>query len=304
MDQLNAMLVFTQVVDTGSFSQASKKLNMPLPSVSRKVADLEAHLGAQLLVRTTRKLSLTESGTRYLESARRILNDVQEAERQASGEYLTPIGQMTLTAPSAFGRLHVLPVVEEFLKNYPDVTIRLLLADQVLHLLDEQVDLGLRIGDLSDSTMIAKHLGFVEFIQCASPQYLMRKGIPTCPQDLKEHDIISFGNIDLNQTWEFADEDHLEKISLHPRLIINSAQAAVDCAINGMGITRVLSYQASQQIADKTLQRILATSPHNPKPVNFVYPQGRLVPLKLRTFIDFAAPRIKERLAIIKQQCA
>ncbi len=304
MDHLSAMLVFTHVVDAGSFSKASQKLNMPLPSVSRKVAELEDHLGAQLLTRTTRKLSLTESGARYLDAARRILSDVQEAERQASNEYVEPVGSLTITAPSAFGTLHVLPIVREFLQAYPDVNIRLLLADQVLHLLEEHIDLGVRIGPLSDSSMKAKALGQVQRIHCASPQYLAEKGVPETPDDLLNHDIISFSNIEAHQEWVFPVGRKAQPFPIKPRLIVNSAAAAVDSALHHGGITRLLSYQAARHIAAKELTPVLTQYDLPINPVNFIYPQGRLVPLKLRTFIDFAAPRLSDRLNTIEQQCS
>jgi len=302
MDQLSAMQVFSQVVETGSFSKASQKLNMPLPTVSRKVAELEEHLGAQLLTRTTRKLTLTESGARYFEACRRILNDLQEADRQAGNEYIDPVGTMTITAPSAFGKLHVLPIVRDFLKAYPKVNIRLMLADQVLHLLDEQIDLGLRIGSLQDSSMMAKPLGHVQFIHCASPHFLEDKPEPT-PDTLDAFDIISFGHLDLRQEWSFTIKGKTKSYPTHPRLVVNSAEAAVESAVQHAGITRVLSYQAASQIDRGHLQRVFRNHAEPPLPVHFVYPQGRLVPLKLRTFIDFAAPLLKERLNTIAQQC-
>ncbi|MDV7341408.1 LysR family transcriptional regulator [Terasakiella sp. A23] len=303
MDQLSAMTVFTHVVDTGSFSKASQKLSMPLPTVSRKIAELEDHLGAQLLTRTTRKLSLTESGARYLEAARRILNDVQEAERQASSEFVEPVGTMTITAPSAFGKLHVLPIVREFLNEFPKVNIRLQLADQVLHLLDEHIDLGLRIGNLSDSTMMAKPLGHVQFLHCASPLYLKEKGATPTPDTLDDFNLISFGNLDLRQEWTFNIDGKAKTFPIKPRLMVNSAEAAVESAVHHAGITRVLSYQAAEQIHRGVLERVLTDYPTKLNPVHFVYPQGRLVPLKLRTFLDFAAPRLKKRLQTIASQC-
>ena len=304
MDQLSAMHVFTHVVDAGSFSKASQKLNMPLPTVSRKVSELEEHLGSQLLTRTTRKLTLTESGARYLDAARRILSDVQEAERQATNEYVEPVGSLTITAPSAFGNLHVLPIVREFLKAFPDVSIKLLLADQVLHLLEEHIDLGVRIGPLSDSSMIAKSLGQVQRIHCASPEYLANKGAPATPDDLIGHDIISFSNIDAHQEWTFPVGRKSQAFPIRPRLIVNSATAAVESALQHGGITRLLSYQAARYIAQGKLVPILTQYELPINPVSFIYPQGRLVPLKLRTFIDFAAPRLSERLKTIAEQCA
>ncbi|WP_417783240.1 LysR substrate-binding domain-containing protein [Terasakiella pusilla] len=303
MDQLSAMLVFTHVVDTGSFSQASRKLNMPLPTVSRKIAELEDHLGAQLLTRTTRKITLTESGARYLEAARRILNDVQEAERQASSEYVEPVGTMTLTAPTAFGRLHIVPIVREFLKAYPEVNIRLLLSDHVLHLLDEEIDLGLRISPLHDSTMMIKPLGHVQFIHCASPSYIEKVGLTPTLDNLDRFDLISFGPIDLRPEWTFITDNKPKACPILPRLTLNSAEAAVDCCIDEAGLTRVLSYQAAQQIADGKLIRVLTDEETPLIPVHFIYTQRRLVPLKLRTFIDFAAPRLKARLRTVAAQC-
>ncbi len=274
MDQLGAMEVFKTVVETGSFSAASRKLNMPLPTVSRKVADLEQLLNSQLITRTTRKISLTESGIRYLEAARRILEDVNEAGRMVSDEYIRPTGTLTITAPIFFGRLHILPIIRDFIRAYPEVNINLHLSDHILHLLEQNIDLGLRIGQLGDSSMIAKPLGKVRRIMCASPQYLSQNKHPQTPDDLANHKCILFSSIDAQPEWGFLVDGKIEYYSLNPSLIVNSAEAAVESAVDHLGLTRVLSYQAARYIDEGKLERVLDRFCNDKIPVSFIYPQN------------------------------
>ena len=304
MDQLKSMEVFVSVAELGSFSAAAKKLNIPLPSVSRKVADLEQHLGAQLLVRSTRKISLTSSGLRFLESSKQILDDLKEAERQASNEYLHPRGRLTISAPSFFGQIHILPIVRTFLEEYPDVSIKLQLSDKIVHLLDDHIDLGLRIGRLSDSSMIAKPLGHVRYLLCASPEYLEKHGIPETPDDLMMHQCIQFTRHEeaLNQ-WPFSVSGEVIDYPINSPLTINSTAGALDTAINHFGISRILSYQAAQAIAEGKLRIVLDEYSIQRNPVSFIYPQGRHIPLKLRAFIDYATPILKQRLKQIEKTC-
>jgi DNA-binding transcriptional LysR family regulator len=290
------MGVLLEVVDAGSLSAAGRKLGMPLATVSRKLSELEAALKTRLLIRSTRQLTLTESGRGYVAACRRILEDVNEAQRAAAGEYTAPRGELIVTAPVVFGRLHVLPVLTGFLQAYPEVNIRLALGDRNLNLLEDHVDLALRIGTLPDSGLIATQLGSLRRVVCASPAYLSRKGTPRCLQDLATHDCVSFDLFAVGDTWRFQVEDADKVVPIHPRLTVSTAEAAIDAAIAGLGVTCVLSYQVESALRAGDLVLVLESFEPTPLPVSFVYAsQGRL-PLKLRALLDFAAPRLRSRL--------
>src|SRR5262245_42842777 len=205
MDRFAAMSVFNAVVSAGSFSAASRELRMPLPTVSRKVAELEAHLDAKLLVRGTRKLALTEVGEAYLADCRRILEALGEAERGASGEYNAPQGELVATAPVLFGRLHVVPVAAEFLAAHPEVDLRLVLSDRPLNLVDDHLDLAVRVGELPDSSLVAARVGQVRSVVCASPAYLERKGTPKSLAAIGEHDCVTFTALGSGEYWQFPE---------------------------------------------------------------------------------------------------
>ncbi len=297
MDRLDAMGVFLAVVDAGSLSAASRRLGMPLATVSRKLAELEGHLGARLLNRSTRKLALTDSGLAYERACRRILDDVDGAERAVAGEYDAPRGELVVTAPLAFGRLHVLPLVTEFLRAHAEVDVQLALGDRIAHLLDEHVDVALRIGQLPDSRLSAIGLGGLRRVVCASPAYLKARGMPRTPADLATHACITFDAQSQN-SWSFADASPAV-VPLRPRLVVNTAEAAVDAAVAGVGLTRVLSYQAEQARRAKQLRVVLVRFEPPPVPVSLVFDAQQRVTSKLRAFLDFAAPRLRERLAAL-----
>lgn len=293
MDRLDAMTVLLAVVEAGSLSAASRQLRMPLATVSRKVAELESHLGAQLLTRTNRRIQLTEAGRSYVEAAREILARVDEAERVAAGEYTTIKGDLTMTAPIVFGRLHVLPVVVDFLKANPEVDMRLSLGDRLVNFTDDHIDVALRIGNLPDSNLIATRLGTIRRVVYASADYVARHGAPGDPRALAGHDCITFEGLMSNRTWSFVDGKGEISAPIRSRLAVNTAEAAVDAAVAGLGLTRVLSYQAARAVADGHLVPVLEAFEHPALPVQLVYlPQGH-VPMKLRAFVDFAAPRLR-----------
>jgi len=296
MDQLESMSVFVAVVQAGSFSEASRKLRMPLPTVSRKVAELEAHLNAKLLLRTTRKLALTEVGEPYVAACRRILEEVAEAERGASGEYGAPRGDLVLTAPIVFGRLHVLPVTAEFLQAYPDVNVRLLLTDRLLDLIDEHLDLAVRIGDLPDSRLVAIRVGGVRRVVCGSPAYFAARGVPETPDDLAKHDCVTFAGLPGPETWAFGVGRTIRPVRTNSRLVVNTAEAAIDAAVAGVGLTRVLSYQVREWVKARRLTIALSSFEPQPVPVSLVYTGEDLIPRKLRAFLEFATQRLKARL--------
>ncbi|MBX4891863.1 LysR family transcriptional regulator [Rhizobium bangladeshense] len=296
MDRLEAMTVLLTVVEQGSLSAASRHLRSPLATVSRKVSELEAHLGARLLQRTNRKIALTEAGRSYVEAAREILDRVEEAERTAAGEYSAPKGDLTMTAPIVFGRLHVLPVVVDFLKAYPEINLRLMMGDRLANLVEDHIDLALRIGNLADSNLIATRLGAIRRTVYASPAYVARHAEIRHPSDLSAHDCITFEGMASTRSWTFVEGKRELVVAIRSRLAVNTAEAAVDAAVAGLGITRVLSYQAAQAEAAGLLVPLLADFEPQPAPVHLVYPSQGLVPLKLRALIDFTTPRLRATL--------
>jgi DNA-binding transcriptional LysR family regulator len=297
MDRLESMTVFLEVVAIGSLSGAGRKLGMPLATVSRKVTELEAHLKARLLNRSTRQLTLTDAGREYVIACKRIVEDLAEAERVASGEFSAPKGDLVITAPIVFGRLHVLPVIAEFLQAYPEVDVRLLQGDRVVNLIDDHVDVAVRIGALPDSRLSATRVGVTRTAVCASPDYFAARGTPATPLDLTAHRCITFEALMAAHAWSFDMNGREVSVPIRSRLIVNTAEAAIDAALAGVGITRVLCYQFEQARRAASLQ--LALQPFEPAtlPISLVYNSQKRLPLKLRAFLDFAAPRLRERMS-------
>ncbi|KUR73593.1 LysR family transcriptional regulator [Novosphingobium fuchskuhlense] len=296
MDRFEAMRTLLAAVDGGSLSAASRALNTPLPTVSRRVSDLEAHLGAQLLVRTSRKLILTEAGEAFVGSARRLLEDLADAERAASGEYRVPRGELLVTAPIMLGKLHVAPVVHAFLAAYPDVTVRLVLSDSTIDIVEAHVDVAIRIGQLPDSDLVARKLGDVRWIVCASPDYLARRGTLRAPADIAHHECIAFEGLHSTRTWGIGVGAAAQRVEIVPRLSVNTADAIIDAAVAGLGLARIMSYQAASAVADGRLVPLFAELGGDPVPVQLVHRRQRSQPLKLKAFLDFAAPRLRETL--------
>jgi DNA-binding transcriptional LysR family regulator len=297
MDRFESMLVLVAAVEAGSFSAASRKLGMPLATVSRKVSELERHLKSRLLNRTSRRLTLTDAGREYHTACRRILDEVRDAEQGARGEYSAPRGELKITAPIVFGRLHVLPIVIDFLRAFPDVVARLILVDRVTNLFEEHIDAAVRIGELPDSSLIASRIGAVRLSVCASPAYLAERGTPKQPQDLRRHDCIAFEGMSGKSDWSFESRGAGLVVEIHPRLSVTTAEAAVDAAIAGIGFARVFSYQMAQAERDGALVRVLRGFEPTAAPISLVYPAQPLLPLKLRAFLDFTLPRLKGRVA-------
>lgn len=298
MDRLEAMSMLVLTVESGSMSAAGRKLGVPLPTLSRKISELEAVLGTRLLVRTTRKLSLTNSGLAYVDAARRILEQVDDAERIAAGEFIMPRGELVLTAPILFGRLHVLPVVTEFLATFPEINIQLVLTDRNVYLVDDHVDMAVRIGPLPDSSMVATRIGTMRTVICASPALLAGHGTPTSPQDLSSLPCVSFDLLTPASDWRFS-APRLKGVSDVPvnvRLSVTTAEAAVDAAIAGIGATRVLHYQADAAIVRGDLRTILEEYEPEPLPINLVHASHGRMPLKMRSFLDFAVSRLRSKL--------
>ena len=296
MDRLESMSILVAVVEAGSLSAAARQLGTPLSTVSRKISELEAHLKARLLSRSSRKLTLTEAGRAYVAACKRILEDVGEAERTASGEYSAPKGDLIVTAPIVFGRLHVLPVAMEFLVAYPEVDIGCVLTDRVVNFLEDHVDLAVRIGELPDSSLITTRIGSLRRVVCGSPAYFARRGTPKNAGELAFHDCITFAGFSSPDAWIFQTGKSDTSVPIHSRLVVNTAEAAVDAAIAGLGITRVLSYQVADALQAGLLAVVLEEFEPAPSSVSLVYTDQRRLPLKLRAFLDFSAPRLKARL--------
>jgi DNA-binding transcriptional LysR family regulator len=291
------MTTLLAVVEAGSLSAASRRLGVPLTTVSRRVSELEAHLKTQLLNRTSRRLTLTDAAESYIQACRRILDDVEEAERVVSGEYRAPKGELTVTASMVLGRVHVVPVAAAFLKAYPDILLRLRLSDRVISLQEEHVDLGIRIGALPDSGIVARRIGSIRRVVCASPDYLASRGRPETPKDLAAHDCISFMGFMHAESWDFQIGSSMAAVPVRSRLQVDAAEAVVEAALAGTGIIRLFSYHVASAVRDGRLSLLLEEFEPPQLPVNIVYLGGGLLPLKVRAFLDFAAPRLKARLA-------
>ena len=296
MDRIEAMSTLLAVVEAGSLSAASRKLRVPLTSVSRRISELEAHLKTQLLNRSSRRVTLTDAAQSYIQACRRILDDLDEAERVVSGEYRAPQGELTVTASMVFGRIHVVPVAAAFLKAYPDILLRLRLSDRVVSLQEEHIDLGVRIGALPDSDIVARRIGSIRRVVCASPEYLANRGRPETPQDLAAHDCVTFTGFTHAESWEFQIGGSPALVPIRSRLQVDAAEAVVEAALAGAGIARLFSFHVAQAVKDGRLSLLLEEFEPPPPPVNIVYLGGGLLPLKVRAFLDFAAPRLKARL--------
>jgi DNA-binding transcriptional LysR family regulator len=286
MDRLDAMQAFVTVVDLKGFAPAARKLGLSPSGVTRLIAALENRLGARLLQRTTRSVALTDAGARYLERARRILADVDEAEIMAEGERARPSGRLVVSAPVGFGRLHVSPVMNTYLKRYRDVSAELRLEDRMVNLVEEGADLAVRIGHLADSSLVARHIGEMRRIIVASPGYLKSRGEPRKPQDIATHDTIQFGANSASADWRFVEGGNEVRLNYAPRLSTNSADAAIQYAEAGGGLTRVLAYQAADAIKRGRLKVVLTKFSPPPLPIHIVYPTSRLLSAKVRAFID------------------
>jgi DNA-binding transcriptional LysR family regulator len=286
MDRIEAMQTFVTVADLQGFAPAARKLGLSPPAVTRLIAALEERLGTRLLQRTTRKVALTDAGARYLERARRILADIEEAELAAESERTRPTGRLVVSAPVGFGRLHVSPVMSAYLKRYAEVSGELRLEDRMVNLVEDGVDLAVRIGQLPDSSLVARQVGEMRRIVVASPAYLKARGEPKTPEAIGAHQIIQFGGSALTGEWRFARDGEELRINVAPRLTSNVADAAIQYAEAGGGLTRVLAYQAADAIRRGRLKVVLQKFELPALPVQIVYPTSRLLSAKVRAFID------------------
>jgi DNA-binding transcriptional LysR family regulator len=297
MDRLEAMSTFLAVAEDGSLSAASRRLGTPLATVSRRISDLESHLRTKLFNRSSRQLVLTDAGSSYLTACKRILTDVTEAERTACGEYIAPTGELTVTTPIGLGRTILIPILMDFLKAYPDIKARMIPTDRPLSLFQEQIDVGVRIGALPDSSLVAVRLGTTRRVVCASPSYLAARGTPRTPEQLAGHDCINYAGFGLPDEWTFVRGKTAIAVPVNTRLVVGSAEAACAAARAGIGITIALAYQLKVGSDGGALTTLLDEFQPAPLPVSLVYAANRFLPIKVRAFLDFATPRLKRVLA-------
>jgi DNA-binding transcriptional LysR family regulator len=286
MDRIDAMQALVAVADLRGFAPAARKLGLSPSGVTRLIAALEDRVGARLLQRTTRSVTLTDAGARYLERIRRILADVEEAEGAVERERTRPSGRLAVSAPIGFGRLHVSPVMSAYLKRYPEVSGELRLSDRMINLVEDGIDLAVRIGHLSDSSLVARHVGEMRRIVVASNDYLRQRGEPKTPQAIASHETIQFGAMTAPPDWRFVEDGHEIRVACTPRLTTNSADAALDYAEHDGGLTRVMAYQAAAALKRGRLKIVLAKFEQPPLPIHIVYPTSRLLSAKVRSFVD------------------
>ena len=298
MDRLEAMAMLVSSVEEGSLSAAARKLRIPVATLTRNVNELEATVGTKLLVRTTRKLLLTDAGADYVAAARRILEQVDEQERRAAGEFTNPRGELVVTTPVQVARLRVLPVINQFLTQFPEIRIQLLQSDRNIDLVDSHADVAIRIGRLGDSSLVATRVGMLRVVVAASPQLLKKHGTPRSPEDLHGYPRVVF-NSPLLSPWRFRHQDANEVYTLSetPRLLVSSPDAAADAAIDGVGATLLLEHDVAEAVRARKLRFILQEFEVDPIPVHLVHLSRDMMPVKLRRFIDFAAPKLREALA-------
>ena len=295
MDRIDSVAAFVEVAERRSFTAAARRLARSPAAVTRAGGELETRLGVRLLNRTPRAVSLTEAGDRFLAGARRVLADLEEIERAAAGEGIEPRGELRVTAPILFGRLHVLPIVTEFLGRFADVSVALILIDRPVELVEEGLDVAVRIGVLAESSAVATRVGAVRHIVVASPTYLAQHGTPQTPADLGAHAVVAFSGVASVERWIFRNATGEASVAIRPRLVVTTAEAALDAVRADFGITRVLSYQAADDIARGSLLRLLPAHEGHELPIHLLYPGGRHPPPKLRAFLDFAKPRLRRR---------
>ncbi|MER0043454.1 MULTISPECIES: LysR family transcriptional regulator [unclassified Pseudomonas] len=290
MDRWQAMRVFVKVAETGSFASTARQMHMSAPAVTRIVAGLEDLIGARLLVRTTRSVKTTDAGSRYLQDCRRILGDIAEAELAAAGHYAEPSGTLAVTAASMFGHLHVLPLVLDYLDAYPGMHARTFFVDRPVNIVDEGIDVAIRIGHLADSGFTAIQVGSVRRVICAAPSYLEKYGVPATPAELKHHRIVVSQSAWASPEWRFAEG---QRVLIDPVLQSNTNESAIATARAGWGLTRVLSYQADTSLQEGALQIVLDAFEEPPLPIHVLYPEGRQAPAKVRAFVDLAVARLR-----------
>lgn len=290
MDRWQAMRIFVKVAETESFAEAARHLHMSAPAITRAVAALEELIGARLFVRTTRSVKLTDAGSRYFEDCRRILSDIAEAEASAAGSYAKPSGTLAVTAPMLFGQIHVLPMVMEYIDAHPGVTARTFFIDRPVNMIEEGIDVAVRIGHLADSGFTAVQVGSVRRVICGAPEYFAQHGIPRTPADLRDHRIAASTSAWSSPEWRFAQD---QRVTVHPALQTNSNEAVITAASAGWGLTRVLHYQIGPALLEGRLQIVLGDYEEPALPVHVLYPEGRHASAKVRAFVELAVSRLR-----------
>ncbi len=298
MDRFHLMSVYVAVAEEESFSRAARRLGISPPAVTRSILTLEDDLGVKLLTRTTRQVRVTEAGGRYLEDARRILAEVAEADEAAAGINAAPRGNLAVTAPVLFGYMYVMQGIVDYLRHYPDMTVSALFVDRVVNLIDEGLDVGVRIGELPDSSMRAIRTGQVRRVACAAPAYLKAHGVPRRPADLTRHAIISASAVSPRAEWKFSDEGKSTAVRIQPRLTVTSNRAAVEAALAGFGVTQLLSYQIAPHLAAGTLKIVLGEFEPPPLPIHVLHREGRQASAKVRAFVDLTVERLRSDKAL------
>lgn len=293
MDRLLAMTTFVAVVDSGGFASAARKLNLSPPVVTRAVAELEERLGLRLLTRTTRVVRVTDAGARYADDCRRILSEIEEAETAAAGTHAAPRGLLTLTAPVLFGQIYVTPILVSYLQQFPEVEAQCLFLDRVVNVVEEGIDVAVRIGELPDSSLQATRVGRVRRVLVAAPGYLEAHGVPQRPEDLARHTIVSASAVTPVSEWRFNDAGKAALQRVQPRMRTTTNDSAIAAALAGLGVTRLLSYQVATHVRSGALQIVLANFEAAALPVHVVHHEGRRATQKVRAFVDLAVQRLR-----------
>lgn len=292
------MTVFVAVAEEESFAAAARRLRMSPPAVTRAITSLEERLGVRLLTRTTRLVRTTDAGSRYLEDARRILLEVEEADEAAAGINATPRGHLAVTAPVLFGKIYVMPIITAYQMAFRETTVSALFIDRVVNLVDEGLDVGIRIGALPDSSLRAIRVGQVRRVVCAAPAYLKKYGTPKTPADLAQHTVIAATSVATGSEWTFDKGKEKIGVRLSPRILVNTNDGALEAARSGFGLTRLLSYQVASELAAGTLKAVLTAFEEASLPVHVIHREGRHGSAKVRSFVDLAVQRLRSDTAL------
>jgi DNA-binding transcriptional LysR family regulator len=298
MDRLQAMTAFLTVLDTGGFASAARKLKVSPSVVTRMVGELEDAMGVRLLTRTTRMVRVTDTGAEYAERCRRILADIEEAEQSAASMHGNPRGLLSITSSMLFGRMYVTPIVTEYLGRYGEVDISCWFLDRIVNIVDEGIDVAIRLGELPDSSMQAVRVGRVRRVVCASPAYLEQRGIPQTPDDLARHEIVSASGVSSLSEWRFGTDERRQSVRVKPRMTTTTNDSAISAVLAGLGLTQLLSYQVAQQLREGTLKAVLVDFEPPPLPIHVLHREGRHVTRKVRTFLDLAIERLRANTSL------
>lgn len=298
MNRFHLMTVFVAVAEEQGFAAAARRLRMSPPAVTRAIASLEERLGVRLLARTTRLVRTTDAGSRYLEDARRILLEADEADEAAAGINATPRGHLAVTAPVLFGKIYVMPIITAYQMTFKETTVSALFVDRVVNLVDEGLDVGVRIGALPDSSLRAIRVGQVRRVVCASPAYLKQHGTPKIPADLAQHPLIAATSVSAGAEWSFAKGKEKIGVRLSPRILVNTNDGALEAARSGFGLTRLISYQVANELAAGTLKAVLTDYEEASLPVHVIHREGRHGSAKVRSFVDLAVERLRADTAL------